>query len=396
MVTVQQILQEHLESFTSRHKLPIWIRGAAERMRVCRTAVLGGHLIRCPRGHVERIAYNSCRHRSCPQCSLLERERWLAGWKSRLLDCPHHHVIFTTPQDLLPLWRFNKKGFADALFESASGALLELLGDPKYQGARPGLLAALHTWGQTLAGHVHLHVLVTGGGVTERGHWQPAKKSCLLPRKVLMIVFRGKLRAALLRRLRRGELTLPTGMRESQAAGLLNKVGRMTWNVKILEHYGHGVGVAKYLARYLKGGPLSNRRLVSNSDGVIRFRYRDNREPGQDGQGERKVLPLEADQFLLRLLQHVPPPGLQTVRGYGLYANSQRARLNEARRLLGQPPAMGKLPTVSWQQLCESLGHHDSTRCPLCGARLEIVALWGRGRSPPPQCNLARPERGAA
>jgi hypothetical protein len=396
MVTVQQILQEHYDGFASRHRLPGQMRQAAERMRDCRTAALGGHLIRCPRGHVERIAYNSCRHRSCPQCSLLERERWLQGWKSRLLDCPHYHTIFTTPQDLLPLWRFNKKAFADVLFESACGALLTLLADEKYLGGRVGLLAALHTWGQTLAGHVHLHVLVSAGGVTASGQWQLAKKSCLLPRKVLMIVFRGKLREALLRRLRRGELKLPRGMREAQVVGLLNQLGRSTWNVKILERYGHGAGVATYLARYLKGGPLSNKRLVESHDGVIRFRYRDNRQVGKDGRGERKVLTLEAEQFLLRLLEHVPPTGLQTVRGFGLYANSQRGALNNARALLDQQPLAQALPKVRWQELCERLGHGQSARCPVCGAGLQIEACWGRGRSPPPVGDVVLWERGAA
>jgi hypothetical protein len=251
-LTIQTILQQYFDGFAQRRPLSLNMRRAAYRMRHCRTAAMGGHVVSCPEGHVHRVVYNSCRHRSCPQCSALPRESWLRHWKMRLLACPHFHVIFTTPHGLIPLWRYNKKRFAAALFMAASAALLELLGDAKYLGARVGLLAALHTWSQTLAAHVHLHVLVTAGGLTDGGRWQAAKKSCLLPRKVLMIVFRGKLRAKLLRALERGELAIPPDTSEAAVRSLLNRLGRVVWNVKILDRYAHGAGVATYLARYLR------------------------------------------------------------------------------------------------------------------------------------------------
>jgi hypothetical protein len=200
-LTIQSLLQSHLDSFAARHRLSRDMLNAALRMRDCRTATMGGHVNSCPEGHFDQIAYNSCRHRSCPQCNGLTRARWLEGWRQRLLPCPHYHTIFTTPHDLLPLWRYNKALFADTLFAAASQTLVELLADPKYLGARVGLLAALHTWSQTLAGHVHLHVLVSAGGLDDRGHWRLPVKSCLLPRKVLMIKFRGKLRAKLIEKL---------------------------------------------------------------------------------------------------------------------------------------------------------------------------------------------------
>lgn len=212
MLTIQQLFQDHFESFEQRHGLSRDMRWAASCLRDCRTPALGSHRIYCPHGHESRLAYNSCRHRVCPKCSTVSRELWLDGWRSRLLNCPHFHVVFTTPPDLLPWWRYNRRRFADALFAAASGALMKLLGDEKYLGARPGLLAALHTWSQSLAAHVHLHVLVTAGGYAPTAgvaRWHPAKKDCLLPRKVLMMVFRGRLRAELLAALQRGELTVP-------------------------------------------------------------------------------------------------------------------------------------------------------------------------------------------
>ena len=382
-VTIQDILRRHFDDFAARHRLPVYQLQAAERMRDCRTQAMGGHVIGCPHGHIHRIAYNSCRHRSCPQCAGLERERWLGSWQARLLDCPHHHVVFTVPHDLLWLWRYNKRLLADALFWAASQALLELLGDEKYLGARVGLLAALHTWGQTLCQHVHLHVLVTAGGLTAYGKWKQSTRSCLLPRKVLMIKFRGKLRSRLLRLLNQGRLTLPEEMSQSRVRGQLNKLGRTNCNVKILERYAHGRGVATYLARYLRGGPLPRERLLSCQQGVVRFSYRDNRDRDGSGQGKRKTLLLPVDEFLSRLLEHVPPPNLQTVRGYGLYAGCKRAELQVARQRLGQPPLVAEPAPISWQELCVRLGRREQAYCPVCGEELQLLARFVRGRDPP-------------
>jgi hypothetical protein len=159
--------------------------------------------------------------------------------------------------------------------------------------------------------------LVTAGGLTEAGRWQAAKKSCLLPRKVLMSVFRGKLRDELLRALRRGELTLPPGTSEATLRSLLNKVGRLVWNVKILDRYEQAEGVATYLARYLKGGPISNGRLLELRGGRVFFRCRAASD-GESQPGRPPLISLAIDEFLARLLEHVPPRNLQTVRGYGL------------------------------------------------------------------------------
>lgn len=383
-VTIQDILRRHLDQFVAGHSRPAYQLQAAWRLRDCRTAAMGGHVIGCPHGHVQRIAYNSCRHRSCPQCSALERERWLASWQAKLLDCPHHHVVFTVPHELLPLWRYNKELFTSGLFWAASQALLELLADAKYLGARVGLLAALHTWGQTLCEHVHLHVLVTSGGLTERGSWKRSTRSSLLPRQVLMIKFRGKLRQRLLRLLKQGRLKLPPETSKTQVRSQLNKLGRTPWNVKILERYRHGRGVATYLARYLKGGPLPSQRLLSCRNGIVRFSYRDNRDRQSDRRrGKRKQLPLPVETFLSRLLEHVPPPNLHTVRAYGLYASSKQADLNEARKCLGQPAWFATATTVSWQDLCDRAGQGESARCPVCGERLAVLAMFPRGREPP-------------
>jgi hypothetical protein len=380
--TVQAILQEHYERYAATHPLAWYQQRAAEQLRDCRTAALGGHLVGCPEGHMATVRYNSCRHRSCPQCAALQREKWLAGWKARLLDAPHMHIIFTLPGLLVPLWRYNKKHFAELLFQAASEALRELLGDAKYLGALPGLLAALHTWGQQLNCHVHLHVLVTWGGLTADGRWVAPQKECLLPRHVLMAVFRGKFRALLLRALTRGELVVPPDTTATRVKNLLNRLGRVVWNVKLLGRYAHGRGVLTYWARYLKGGPLSNGRLVDCRNGVVRFWYRDHRDV-DDGRGRRKLLPLPVDTFLARLLEHVPPPGFQTVRAYGLYANSKRAEWAVAREHFDQEPELAPVE-FTWRDFCAQIGHGTAAVCPICGAPLLVYGRFRAGCGPPP------------
>lgn len=390
-LTIQTLLQQHFESFAARHPLSLDMINAAVRMRDCRTAAMGGHINSCPEGHFDQIAYNSCRHRSCPQCNGLPRARWLEAWQRRLLPCPHHHTIFTTPHTLLPLWRYNKKVFADKLFAAASASLSELLADTKYLGGRVGLLAALHTWSQTLAGHVHLHVLVTAGGLDSSDNWCAAKKSCLLPRKVLMIKFRGKLRAMLLEALEKGELKVPPNTTLARLRGELNRLGRTVWNVKILERYDHGSGVATYLAQYLKGGPIGNGRLLALRDGEVLFRYRIPASPGSD-RNRQGITHLLIDEFLGRLLEHVAPRGYQTVRGYGLYSGNQHSHLDAAHQALGNVLPEKEAP-LSWQDFCETAGHLDAGKCPVCGRDLVAHSHFARARSPPGLMTKCLPKR---
>lgn len=380
-VTIQALLQEHFDGFAARQPLSPDMFHAAVQMRDCRTAAMGGHVNSCPDGHFDQIAYNSCRHRCCPQCNGLPRGRWLEGWERRLLPCPHYHTIFTTPHELLPLWRYNKQLFANKLFEAASQSLRELLDDPRYLGARAGLLAALHTWSQMLAGHVHLHMLCTAGGLDAEGNWVEAKKSCLLPRQVLMRKFRGKFRALLLKALSKGDLKVPPDTTAARLRGLLNRLGRTTWNVKILPRYEHGTGVAKYLARYLKGGPIGNRRLLAVRDGRVLFRYRLPASAGMD-RTRQGIASLSVDEFLGRLLEHVPPRRFQTVRGYGLYSGNQHSHLDQASVALGQVPPEQQ-PPLPWQELCEQAGHAEAGKCPVCGKLLIAHRHFARGRSPP-------------
>lgn len=382
--TLQRILLTRWREFSIVHRQPAEVHRAAYLLAHCRTAVLGGHVKRCVHGHVEAVYYNSCRHRCCPACSALPRAAWLARWQAKMLDCAAHHVVFTVPQELVPLWRMNKRHFAGALFGAAKDSLLTLLADPEYLGALPGLLGTMHTWSQTLSAHPHVHFIVTSGGLAGDGSWKTPKRECLLPRKVLMILFRGKLLARLGELLGSGKLLLPEGVTQAECQSLFNKLGRATWNVKLLERYAHARGVSLYLAKYLRGGPIGNRRLLGYRGGSVTFRYL-SRPEGQAPRHARLKLP--ADEFLRRWSQHVPPAGMHTVRAYGLYATGQRAKLNLARSLLAQAPFEPEVIAAPGMWVQATASALLST-CPTCNAQLVSLRLVHQPQARPWQRSL--------
>ncbi len=381
-LTLQTILQRGYAAYERTHAVPEHVRRAVWAMLACRTALLGGHVQSCPDGHLERIWYNSCRHRMCPQCAWVQIERWLARQKARLLACEHYHVIFTLPHELNPLWLANVAGMSRLLFASVHDTLRELLGDAKYLGARPGIIATLHTWSQTLLLHPHLHCLVTGGGLNEAGQWVAVSNGFLLPMRVVMAVFRGKVRAAIRQGLLQGQLQPPEGKSRQQVENLLNTLGRTKWNVHIRERYPYGHGVLIYLARYLRGGPIANRRLLACDGQQVVFRYEE-RAKGNGAQAQRRTMSLPLQQFLGRWLLHVPTSHAVRVRCWGVYAHTQGQELALCRQQLGQPPV--ELPVPRDRQ-CDREGWRpeDPACCSVCGQRLVCTALIPRAGVPPP------------
>lgn len=359
MPTLQGLLLDHFDKMRARIKLPVRVHEAAERMMLCRTAAMGGHVEKCPEGHVEKAWYNSCKHRSCPRCGHLLTQRWLEKQKARLLACVHHHVIFTVPPELHVLWRYNRELMMDLLFQSARDTLFQLLSDSMYGGFTPGMLCSLHTWGRNLSFHPHLHCLVSAGGLTGSAMWAWAKKAGLLPYGVVRALFRGKMIAAVRRALRAGQLVLPPSLPAFRLENTLNRLGRASWNVEVREQYSHGEGVLTYLARYVRGGPISNSRILSASDTSVTFRYLDHRD------GSTKEMALRPEAFLLRVLQHVPPERKKIVRYYGLYAEHQIESLNAARGALGQeevaPPEF-----MTWEEFWRDTEEEPPNLCPVC------------------------------
>jgi len=380
--TLRQIFQTHFESYAKQHRVPAYVHRAAYWISSCRTAELGGHVRRCPEGHVERAFYNSCHQRGCPQCQALATEQWLERQRARLLACAHHHLIFTIPHELNALWCWNRAAMANVLFATVRAVLCELLEDPRHLGARPAFLSALHTWGRSLSLHPHIHVLIADGGLKD-GAWVKPRRSYFLPARVVMLVFRGKLLDALKHALERGELRVPADLSRERLRSLLNRLGRKKWNVHIRARYAHGQGVAAYLARYLKGGPLKNTQLIEVSEHTIAFRYRPHRDEDDAGE-DALVMTLTPEAFLARYLAHVPVPRLQAVRSYGLYGQRQSAALDQARTSLGQAPVEEPKPVTAPQFLARFDRTDETGRCPRCGACLVFTSLIHHGTGPPP------------
>ena len=386
LVTLQTIFQDAFPAYEALHPLPAHVRKAARAIMQCRTAALGGHVQACPDGHVSRIWYNSCRHRSCPQCAYLQTERWLALQRARLLACDHYHVIFTLPHDLNPLWLANVQVMTTLLLQAVRDTLCTLLADPRYLGAQPGILAALHTWSQTLVLHPHVHGLVTGGGLTPDGQWKAVRQGFLLPARVVMAVFRGKMLEAIRQAYAREALVLPEGMRPQPFLNLLGRLGhpgKTPWNVRIMERYRHGAGVVTYLARYLRGGPLKNARLVVYDGACVTFTYRARQEEADAGPASPPRMTLPVADFLQRWLLHVPVPQTRVVRCYGLYHPTHAEALTICRTAFGQPP-MEAPPALDWQTVCAQRGDAHPERCPTCGQLLVCTSVIPRGGAPPP------------
>jgi hypothetical protein len=385
LITLQTIFQDAFPAYAQTHPLPAYVRKAARAIMQCRTAALGGHVQECPDGHVSRIWYNSCRHRSCPQCAALQTERWLALQQARLLACDHYHVIFTLPHDLNPLWLANVPMMTTLVFQAVRDTLGTLLADPQYLGAQPGIIAALHTWSQTLVLHPHVHCLVTGGGYSPAGHWVAVRHGFLLPARVVMAVFRGKMLDAIRQAVARGAVVLPEAMRPQQWLNLLNRLGhrkKTPWNVRIMERYRHGAGVVTYLARYLRGGPIKNARLMAWDGARVTFLHRARQAGGDDGRPSPQRMTLPVADFLQRVLLHVPVPQTRVVRCYGLYHHTHAAPLAHCRAALGQPPVdvPGRL---DWQTAYTPWGDGHPERCPTCGQLLVCTGVIPRGGAPP-------------
>lgn len=362
-VTVQQILKSGYKAYEKAHPLPLHVRKAAEALMNCRTATLGGHMLGCPEGDYHRQWYNSCRNRICPQCNWIRIEQWLRKQKERVLACAHYHMIFTFPCELNEIWLLNVKTMTNLLFVCVRETLFEFFLDPKHVGGKPGIIATLHTWGQTLVLHPHIHCLVTEGGLSCMRWVETRQKGYLLPIEPVMMVFRGKLLASIHKAIEKGIVALPYTMTTQQWKNLKNKLGRKKWNVHIKERYDHGHGVLIYLARYIRGGAMSNRRIISFSDQGVTFTYKNSDRTRKD------TLPLTLTEFIRRYLLHIPYPYTKVVRYYGLYAPTAQDTLNLCRTLFGQEP-IKEFEPIDWQTYCEARGDEHPERCPVCGSRL--------------------------
>jgi len=379
---VAEVIRSCRDAFLQRYGAGLTSeqRRALGDLTACRTAALGGHVLGCPEcGHHE-VSYNSCGNRHCPKCQATAAARWLEAQAADLLDTPYFHVVFTLPAALVPVAKHNPRVIYGLLMRAAVRTLLEVAANPQHLGAEVGVLAVLHTWGQNLALHPHVHCVVTGGGLApDEGRWVAGRDDFFLPVRVLSRVFRGKFLSGLRVAFQRGRLRfhgrLKTLARPERFHHLLDETVRTEWVVYAKPPWGGATTVLKYLARYTHRAAISNRRLVSLTGGQVTFRWRDYAHGGRRG-----TMTLEAVAFVRRFLAHVLPAGFVRVRHYGLLANRhRREKLARCRGLLGMTASPQDDTALSDPEVIPPPVREATvtpTRvCPRCGAgRMIVVA----------------------
>ena len=341
------------------------VMGAIE---CCRTAALGGHVERCDAcGHL-RIAFNSCRDRHCPKCQSLARAQWLEERQAELLDVEYFHVVFTLPEPIAALAYQNKKLLYDMLFHASAQTLRTIAADPEHLGAEIGFLAILHTWGQNLLHHPHVHCVVPGGGIAADGsRWIGCRPGFFLPVRVLSRLFRRLFLEALQKSFEAGELQFFSDLEalrdEAAFAAYLAAAAKTKWVVYAKAPFGGPAQVLRYLGRYTHRVAISNNRLLGLEDGRVRFLWKDYKH-----EGAKRVMDLAAEEFIRRFLLHVLPQGFQHIRSYGFLANRYReTKIALCRTLLGTPACDELTEKLDYRDRYEQLTGISLRDCPACG-----------------------------
>jgi hypothetical protein len=380
------ILRAHGAAFRATHRLCAVQHRALRAIERCRTAALGGELRQCDACGAQRYVYHSCRNRHCPKCQTLAKERWLAARRAELLPVPYFHLVFTLPHELNALAQGNPRALYAMLFAAASETLVEFGRNPRWLGGEIAATLVLHTWGQTLTQHLHVHALVGAGALSAEGAWIRARRGFLFPVKALSVVFRGKFLAALGSALERGQLALAGGTAALGAPraqrALLAELRNNPWVVYAKRPFAGPEAVLQYLGRYTHRVAISNERLVSLEQAVVRFRHKDYAHGAK-----RRVMALGAAEFLRRFALHVLPRGFNRIRHYGLIANrNKHALLCAARTALAQPePVCASAAPESVAAFWQRIASLDITRCPHCRhGTLRIVTPIAPQSHPPP------------
>ncbi len=383
---VAEIFRRHGEAY--RHAQAGHL-GRGERrimgaIAACRTAALGGHAEYCADCGTIRVAYNSCRNRHCPKCQGLARAAWLAERQAELLPVPYFHVVFTVPAPVAEIAFHNKAVVYALLFQAAAETLRRIAADPRHLGAEIGVTAVLHSWGQTLQHHPHLHCVVPGGGPSPDGtRWIACRPGFFLPVRVLSRLYRRLFLEGLQAAFDAGELRFFGALAALAApaafARRLAALSRDEWVVYAKRPFGGPEQVLAYLGRYTHRVAIANSRLIKLEDGQVSFRWRDYRHHDKD-----KVMTLAAAEFIRRFILHALPDGFHRIRHYGFLANGQRAaKLALCRRLLAAP-APQTPPKLDYRQRYQQLTGRSLDICPCCGGRMQPLG-------PLPRTNPAGP-----
>jgi hypothetical protein len=334
------IFRQSGPAYRANHRVTYDQGRAIDAVVNCRTAALGGHVEACGQCAYTRISYNSCRNRHCPKCQSLARAKWVEARQAELLPVEYFHVVFTIPEQLARIAYYNRKVVYDILFKATAETLATIARDPQHLGAETGFFAVLHTWGQSLLHHPHLHCVVPGGGISPDGlSWVSCKPGYFLCVKVLSRLFRRLFLQRLMTAFRKGRLRFFGDLTELRKQACFTRylapLREAEWVVYAKPPFGGPGQVLAYLGRYTHRVALSNQRLLDVKNGEVTFQWKDYRAKGRE---KSRVMTLESDEFIRRFLIHVLPRGFQRIRFFGTLSNRNRkARLAQCRRLLATP-----------------------------------------------------------
>ncbi|WP_036289122.1 IS91 family transposase [Methylosinus sp. PW1] len=363
-------------------RLSIDQRRAMAAIEACRTAALGGHVEQCEDCGEVRVSYNSCRNRHCPKCQGLARAQWLADRRAELLPVPYFHVVFTVPAPIAAIALQNKALVYDILFKAASETIRVIAADPRHLGAETGMIAVLHTWGQTLTHHPHVHCIVPGGGLGPDGRWVACRPGFFLPVHVLSRLYRRLFLERVNAAFDAGNLTFFGDLAALRApaafARYLAPLRDIEWVVYAKRPFGGARQVLDYLGRYTHRVAIANGRLLACDDGVVRFRWKDYR-----ANDKIKAMTLDADEFMRRFLIHVLPKGFRRIRHFGFLANARRAqKLAHIRAALDMAEPPPSVEPTDYRERYAMLTGKRIDICPCCGGRMVDFGPWPRP-SPP-------------
>lgn len=363
-----EIVHLYGNEFLKQHPQSKQVLKTLDAIARCRTASLGGHKCKCSSCGHERYFYNSCRNRHCPGCQGVNRERWIMQRETELLPVAYYHIVFTLPHQLNELARLYPKQVYNALFYAGWNTIRTLSKDNKYLGAKTGMVAILHTWGQQLGLHPHLHCIVHAGGITPAGKWKHAKykDKYLFPQKAMSKMYRAKF----VTKLRVSGVVIP----QKEGKAIFSK----DWVVYAKRPFATPKTVVEYLGRYTHKIAISNHRLISIVDNEIQFHYKDYRKGAQKLQTK-----LTANEFLRRFCLHILPKGFIRMRHYGILASKNKAKeLNLAKKDLGQAP--WKKLDIDWKDILLKKLKVDVTKCPKCKTGImELIEVILPERGPP-------------
>lgn len=385
-VELADIVRRHGAAFSAAHRLCAAQHRALHAIERCRTAALGGELRQCDACGAQRYVYHSCRNRHCPKCQTGAKERWLAAQRAQLLPVPYYHLVFTLPHELNALAQGNPREIYTMLFCAVSETLLEFGRNPRWLGGEIAATLVLHTWGQTLTQHLHVHCLVAAGALADGGAWIRARRGFLFPVRALSAVFRGKFLCTFSQALANGALALSQGTTSlsdphAQRA-LIAALKRHPWVVYAKRPFAGPEQVLEYLGRYTHRTAISDERLEYADGHTVRFGYKDY------AHGSRhRHMSLEPLEFLRRFALHILPRGFNRIRHYGILANrNKRSLLAQARAALEAPaPETATAAHESVREFWQRIAGIDIACCPHCGkGTLRFVQTLARQIRPPP------------